>query len=332
MIDWITAVVPCKHAEFLSGGYVYSVDRDGCIEWETTKGMTVEGSYSAKIQVKTYSENQIWISGNPSKFLQGHNLFGSNSPRKLVYALLDELAKRLGLEPSLGDRLRWRAGHYRITRIDIAECFRLPSTDDVQHWISSAKPLIRGKHQAVSAYAGDTIYVGQRSRRITLKIYNKALELKKHPLDENIPFLERLQDYAEGLLRVEVCLRSLELKKRELDMIENWEADTAMKILRERIGRLEMPHKMRLTSTEISELPQRLRIATRLWESGHDLTAEYTRSTFYRYRSELRKYGIDIMVPPKAKAKVIPLIRFLEADHEAKVPDWAIGTSLLACA
>lgn len=331
MIDWIAAVVPCTHHDVLRGGCVYSVDADGHIEWETNKGLSVEGSYSAKTQVKTDSQNQIYVSGNPSKFLQGHNLFGSNSPRKLVYAFLDELTKRLRITPSFGDRLRWRSGHYQVKRIDIAECFRLPTTADVDNWIRAASPLVRGKHQQVSAYGGETIYVGQRSRRISLKIYNKSREIKKHPLHPEIPHRRRLLDYAEGLLRAEVCIRSQELKRRDLNMIENWESDTASEILRERIGRLEMPEKMRLTSTEVEELPPRLKGASKLWESGHDLRTVYPKATFYRYRNELRKYGIDISVPPNSPSNVIPLVRFLEAEHEAQVPDWAIGTSLIAC-
>lgn len=332
MIDWITAVVPCTHSDALVGGRVYSVDTDGCIEWETSKRLSVEGSYSSKVQIKTHAENQVWISGNPSKFLQGHNLFGSNSPRKLVYAFLSEIARQLGLTPTFGDRLRWRSGHYSITRIDIAECFRLPSTLDVDNWIRAAAPLVRGKHQQVSAYGGETIYVGQRSRRISLKIYNKSRELKKHPLDKRIPHREQLIEFSEGLLRVEVCLRSQELKRRDLDRVENWESGTAMEILRERIGRLEMPEKLRLTATEIAELPPRLIGAVRLWESGHDLRNVYPKSTFYRYRSELMEFGIDVLAIPSAASNVVPLISFLDAKHEARVPSWAIGTPLLACA
>ncbi|WP_317490894.1 phage/plasmid replication protein, II/X family, partial [Acinetobacter baumannii] len=36
------------------------------------------GSYSTKIQIQSVTDTQIYISGNPTKFLQGHNLFGSN--------------------------------------------------------------------------------------------------------------------------------------------------------------------------------------------------------------------------------------------------------------
>lgn len=331
MIDWITAEVPFTHSDCLISGRVCFINSDGVLEWETSKALSVEGSYSSKILVKSVGHNRIYFSGNPAKYLQGHNLFGSNSPRKLVYAFLDRLAADLGLSPTLGDRLRWRSGHYDLKRIDIAECFRLPSTADVDTWIRAASRLVRGKHQQVSAYGGETIYVGQRSRRISLKIYNKARELVKHPLDERVPNRGRLLEYAKGLLRVEVVLRSQELKDRGLARVEHWKSATATEILRERIGRLEMPEKMRLTSTECDELPPRLQAVVKLWETGQDLRALYAKATFYRYRSELRKYGIDISVLPTRSHNVVPLVHFLAAEQEAEVPDWAAGTSLIAC-
>ncbi len=79
MIDWVSAILPCKHdPSKLISGIVMSFDAQGENEWTVNKTLTVEGSYSSKIQIKSHTENQIYISGNPTKFLQGHNLFGTN--------------------------------------------------------------------------------------------------------------------------------------------------------------------------------------------------------------------------------------------------------------
>ncbi|QKQ26453.1 phage/plasmid replication domain-containing protein [Candidatus Reidiella endopervernicosa] len=40
--------------------------------------------------------------------------------------------------------------------------------------------IVKGKHQAASAYSGETLYIGQKSRRISLKLHNKYKELQKH--------------------------------------------------------------------------------------------------------------------------------------------------------
>ena len=51
--------------------------------------------------------------------------------------------------------------------------------------------------------------------------------------------------------------------------------------------------------------------------------------TFYRYRREFLKHGIDIAIrQPSKPDNVIPLIRVLRPEAIAQVPDWAIGTPL----
>ena len=331
MIDWITAIIPCHGAGRLVGSRILCIDANGEIEWETNRRVSVEGSYSSAVQVKAEGRRRLWVSGNPSKFLQGHNLFGSNGLRKLIVVFMLELADRLGLEPTQEDFDVWLAGRYVLKRVDVAACFRLPSTLQVDNWIRSASPLVRGKHQGVSQYGGETIYVGQRSRRISLKIYNKGREIRKHPPCKSIPYREELFEFSEGLLRAEVTIRAQELKRRNLDKAWRWKPGTGDTILRERIGRLEMPKKLRLTATEIADLPPRLVGAVKLWEAGHDLRSVYPRATFYRYRGELRRYGVDISSPPRTATNVVPLVTYLEAEYEAEVPDWAVGTSLLAC-
>jgi II/X family phage/plasmid replication protein len=55
-----------------------------------------------------------------------------------------------------------------------------------------------------------------------------------------------------------------------------------------------------------------------------------SRPTFYRYRTQLLKYGVDISTKsPKEKSNVIPLIRVLEA-KPVGIPDWAYEKGLVA--
>ena len=194
VIDWVTALIPYHGPHQITGGQVVSIDQDGVIEWSCQKRLSVEGSYSSKIQVRSEPGDFLWISGNPSKFLQGHNLFGSNDLVTLMSVFLSAVSEAMGLDPTPEDVGKWDRGRYRLSRVDVAECFRLPSTQHVDNWLRAASPLVRGKHQGVSAYNGETIYVGQKSRRIALKIYNKARELRKHKLSDDIPCRRRLNE------------------------------------------------------------------------------------------------------------------------------------------
>jgi hypothetical protein len=60
MIDWITAVIPCNHDQSkLISGMVMSFDSQGNNEWVVNKQVTVEGSYSSKIQVKSHTSSRF---------------------------------------------------------------------------------------------------------------------------------------------------------------------------------------------------------------------------------------------------------------------------------
>ena len=330
MIDWIKAVVPVANSGDISAGFVSAVTADGEVEWSVRRRLAVEGSHSSKVQVRSLDPRHLEIDGNPSKFLQGHNVFGSNNLMALCGVFFREVASRLGLPLSPEEFSAIDGGGYSLKRVDIAESFRLPSQEDVATWLRSATSSIRGKHQATSAYHGETIYLGQHSRRISLKAYNKYRELqKKGRLAKEFPFRQALMEHAKPLLRLEVTVRRLELKRRGLLLGSDWQSESiATDLLWERIGTIKMNQKMRLKMDEIDELPPRLRAVYKLWTQGEDLRSTYPKATYYRYRGELlREVGIDISVPKPQKAEVIPLIRYLTAEYVPEVPAWARGTS-----
>ena len=51
----------------------------------------VEGSHDSNITIRSHTDSTIEISGNPAKFLQGHNIFGTNDLKYLVAKLFDRL-------------------------------------------------------------------------------------------------------------------------------------------------------------------------------------------------------------------------------------------------
>ena len=79
-----------------------SFDANGANEWIVNKMVSVEGSHSSIIQIKSIDNHNIWVSGNPSKFLQGHNIFGTDDLSYLMGRFFDELLnhEELGLCPT----------------------------------------------------------------------------------------------------------------------------------------------------------------------------------------------------------------------------------------
>ena len=334
MIDWVSAILPCKHdPSKLISGIVMAFDANDQQEWVVHKKLSVEGSYSSKIQITSHTENQIYISGNPTKFLQGHNLFGSNDLVGLMGKFFDELLKHedLGLCPDPFQLANIKDGHYELTRVDVNENWHLRNKNEVLAWIRSVGETAFLKHRGAGQFSGDTAYFGKNSRRWSLKCYSKGHELtaKGHKLPKELATPEMLE-YADKALRIEGVIRQLELKRRLLNVASNWDIDTAEELLLEYISKLEMSDVYMLKDDVLDSLPPRLRMVYQTWLNGDDLKQILPHNTFYRYKKALREFGIDISTKsPKEKSNVIPLIRVLEA-KPVGIPDWAYEKNLVA--
>jgi II/X family phage/plasmid replication protein len=187
------------------------------------------------------------------------------------------------------------------------------------------------KHRGAGQFSGDTAYFGKNSRRWALKCYSKGHEIKAkgHTLHKDLQIPELLS-YAEKSLRIEAVIRQMELKRLGLDVASNWDIDTAEELLLEYLGNLEMSDVYMLKDDVLDSLPTKLRMVYQSWLNGDDLKQIMSSSAFYRWRTQLQKYGVDIATSsPKEKTNVIPLIRVLEA-KPVGIPDWAYEKGLVA--
>lgn len=335
MIDWITAVLPCSHdPQKLRAGLVACLDASGEVVWTVEKALSVEGSYSATIQVKSHTDRTIWISGNPAKWLQGHNIFGTDDLRYLMGRFFDSLLNNdaLGLCPTDDDYDRVQAGQYFLKRVDLNQSWMLPDRAAVLSWIRAAGATCRLKRRGAGQYAGDTLYFGKNSRRWAVKCYSKGHEIsaKGHQLPKELQIPELL-DFADKSLRIELVLRSMMLKETHLDHAWSWTKDTAKELLCSLVlDDLEISDNMPAPDDVLSLLPYRLRLVYQSWKNGDDLRQMLPKNTFYRHRRALLEYGIDIAIPQQAvRNNVIPLIRYLEA-QPATIPQWAYDKGLVA--
>ena len=335
MIDWITGIFYVDHdPEKLNNGRVFSMRPDGEIDWHCEKALNVEGSYSSNIQLKSVTDRSVWFSGNPVKFLQGHNIFGTDDIVYLLGRFFDALLKidSLGLKPTDIQYDRVMAGNIQLTRVDINHSWLLNSKSDVLAWIRAAGNCANLKHRGRGQFSGDTLYFGKNSRRWSVKCYSKGHELTvkgrglhadlAHPL---------LIEYAEKALRLELVMRSMHLKDCRLDLACNWTSDNARLLLISTVlDNLEITDNMPISDDVLKEIPPRLKGFYALWASGGDLRSEMSKSSFYRYRTQLLAYGVDISLIQQtdSKTNVIPLIRYLEA-VPAGIPDWAYELKLV---
>lgn len=334
-------VVPCKHPEPITGGQVFSIKPSGEIEWECNKRSPVRGSYSSEIHIRTathtVSQNtHLEISGNPVKFFQGHNLWGTDDLQGLAIATIRHIAQALSIGDE-SDYAKWDSGDIQLTRVDCTQSFHLDGIASVLAWLRVAEQTAHLAHRGRGQLTkGSTLYFGKHSRRWSLKLYSKGQEVRAagHGQD-SILNLPHALAWADKTLRVELTLRSMELKRIGMSLVKAWgndyhdfEAVTGA-LLRERFEGMTMTTTDRLSAELIQSFRPAIRAAYLTWMTGEDLRALYPSRTFYKYRKELLVHGVDIasIMPKDAPSNVYPLFKTLEA-VPAVVPEWAYGTPL----
>lgn len=344
MIDWITAVIPLRHQSLLHDGQVASFSRDGEVEWTTNKRLKIVGSYDSSLHIrsdlhcrdhKTGDYLNIVFDGNPVKFFQGHNLWGTNDLKGLMAETVLTVAQKLGLEIYQDDWTLIFNGVYQLKRVDSTMMIELGNNVNVESFLYSAERLAYMRYKGQGIMTKGTLYFGKHSRRESLKLYNKLKEIysKGHQLPSELQQLPELYNWTASKLRAEVCTRSLQLKDFNLHFAFNWDENTPDDNVLRLLSGLNMSENHTITPDAISGLPPRLVAVYHLWIEGHDLRKMYPRKTFYRYRKQLQENAnIDIAIKQGNRKEPAPNVvdfrRVLTPKRCEQVPAWAIGTPL----
>lgn len=301
MLDWFSGYVGYDASQLVLGRFLeigpggeYIRDRD---RWETAQGSWESGVQitrgSPTFQMLDASRKEgflcsesavLRVSGNPSKFLQGHNAAGPSVSElgPIVQAMVRGFGE--GFRPSDADDERLPAVHR--SRVDVTTAVDLDSHQAVHDWLKLASTTTRSRHGRAINSSG-TVYWGKKSRRWTLKAYCKHCELKAHP-PKHPGMIPDLLEWTRHHLRLELTLRRPELKDR---------GSLAESIIWEYASRLEIP-TMNNTSLCIDQegLKPAVRLLLQSWIDGHAVEAMgLSRTTLYRYRKTIQEQvGVDI--------------------------------------
>jgi II/X family phage/plasmid replication protein len=337
MIDWVTVELPCIHVP-IDSGHICKILPGGVIDWQSPCRYSVEGSYSASISVKSVGGDgrgrgtHILLSGNPSKFLQGHNVFGSEDLLSLVYDVFTVVCNSLSIEPAQSDLKAVKEGNYVIKNIDICRSFELPTRGDGLAWLRAMEYKSKTRHGRPSTKGG-TLYFGLGTSRWKVKAYSKGEELESRKKGHQLPpelVNTPIKAHADNLLRIEITLLSKELREIGIDKAVDLNVTRIDELYGQYIGRIEMNEQIRLSSQAQMNLPTKLQSTYLHWNNGEDLRALLPKPTFYRHRKGLLEYGIDIALRKEVadRSNVIPLIRVLEA-VPVGIPEWAFDRGLV---
>ena len=341
MIDWVTGKFWITHNPDVlrSGRSVRTKIIDGIetIEYDIANRLSVKGSHDASITIRSHTDGMVEISGNPAKFLQGHNVFGTNDLKYLVAKMIDKLCMmdKLELKPTDVEYENIQQGIYHLSRVDVNEHFAFPSAQVARAWLRAAGNSANMKFRGAGLFKEGTLYF--EGKRYIPKIYFKYDEInskdKSHRLPDELLQIPELIEYAEKSLRFEIKILSTQLKDWMLHLGCNWDADTATMLINDQfISKLQLSANMAVDSEVLQSLPKNLRLTYTAWANGEDLRQVLSRPTFYRYRTRLMEYGIDISIVKdieKEQSNIVPMIRYLEAVPMG-IPDWAYEKGLVA--
>lgn len=331
MIDYLTARIslPRPLPFPINGGQFVRLTESGEIERTTALRKRVLGSFEAALQIRAPGIHELEISGNPVKFMQGHNLWGVSCPTAALWASLLHLEASGALPvPLRALGLLGPASLADVTELSRVDCTAMLVADrwhDVLTVLRSLRVAGRLRDRGASglphpwpeSQGGGVTFggrPGQTARHRQLTFYAKGKETTVHPLPDAISDDAELIEWVARCLRCEVRLGTNYLRKRGLRPLATWTEETAGIEWSQMMERIDMNGSDEKPEA-LAGLPHHLQLTYAAWESGADLKSMLSLPTYYRKRAAILKaLGVDIAIPrPKdPTAQIIPFKRVIE--------------------
>ncbi len=213
MIDTVCFLTPT-----IPNFYIEKIKRKlklyNCIDCEsgeliyTFSTGVVQGSSDSSINIKINQDNSIKLTCSIHKIILGYNIaYGSDNLKLLANCLKKILYK--ALEVKLPDVLTWE-----LLQCDYTLTYNLGNQENVESYINSLKNAEYARREA-KHYNNQGLQV--TGATTIVKFYNKQKEFIEHDYKKIKKALgqeqaEKLIDLSNGLLRVEVSIRSRKLK------------------------------------------------------------------------------------------------------------------------
>jgi hypothetical protein len=340
--DWLSMYqVHLGGCAVVNAGHVFSVSQDGEIEWDINKKVTHEGSFSTKLTISS-DGNRVSISGNLGRFDRKDNVFnyGVRDCFKLANKVLAgfglpafsdaapmPLVRKGGTKQrtdSKGEALPTRAQDLNmksdadggfmavgavVTRVDLTQNYLSGSPGNASQVIRKLQGYKSGKFEP-SSYGSSGVDWGKGSKYTYQKLYDKAADYIRHYGEGHANHDPVLYAFikAEGMLRHEIELKSRFLRQNNLWRMSQWVDGMEEKIY----ALFTDPIKQTACVDEYLEIEGRAGELAVAWRDGADLRKRLSKPTYYRYRRELLKYGIDIAIPAniqrlKTRVEIIEL-------------------------
>ena len=287
-------------------GLVAHLDDNGEVVRKHFKPKAHKGSHDSQIVIKSDGRT-LWLSGNVGRFSRPDNVFnfGLDDTEKIMNKILDgaglpRFTKGEYIEESKIVKGRRRYyNHYtgaKYSRFDLTENYITGSqsnASDFLHWLL-AQRLTRGE---VTGYGNnETVVYNTGSKYIYAKLYNKYLELIRHNKNTDNEVIQKLINYCHqnGIVRLELTLKQRYLHQNK---IRDYGQFTEYELFKE-FRKFEQKLEVRMMhDVEENQLTGTVLGTYHAYKNGENLKARLSKTTYYRHKKELLKYGVDISVP-----------------------------------
>lgn len=329
-VDWLS--ISQEHygvdLPVFSDGQVVRFDADGCIEYVTHLKARLEGSHSTSLLVRC-DGHRVSLEGNIGRFGRRDNVFGLSFHDAIIKA--NSLLRVLNLPPFTSGRyffsqsrngkpvIEWTGAV--ITRLDLTQNFSTGSKESASafmRWLSTqqASRITTGTYDG-----GETVDFGRGSKYVYSKAYLKAGELRHHAKKkgmEDDAHVLKVADWCDsvGLVRFEVTYKSFLLRRLGCRFLGGFDMSALVSDFKNRSSVLS---RCSVDFDDLSLLPVKTLGVYRMWLSGDNLS-RLSKSAFYRHRSALLPFGVDIAV----KSNVVPFqprVRVIRLGP-VQAPEW----------
>jgi hypothetical protein len=305
-LDWVSVSQNHPGAPEFTEGRVLRIDSDGAIDWETGQSVQVVGSWDSSLRVRSW-QGRVSVSGNIGRWGRQDNLFGYGLDECMarLNLLMDELglpqfvrAERR-LVPGVG--FEWVCPDgltpARFSRLDVTGNFAAGhAAADVLAWLGSQQP---GRCRARVYGDGGTVEWGAGSRYTYFKAYDKGAEILRHGGPSEL--VEYCRDV--GLVRFELSLKGVWCSRYRAV----WGSVTDEELEKLLMDKVSAVVGEGVEVRDMLQIPMPYLGTLLLWEQGVDVVSRMSRTTFYRHRAFLRRFGVDIAVPRSSVTRVWPV-------------------------
>ena len=195
-----------------------------------------------QLTIHVNDKTMSWEKLSPIKRLVGHNLFGTNSHKRLLTAILKLIYARFGLAFTKADADFYARRGVMLSRTDLTGGFCVGSQAKVVETMELLRDHFLAHGHDIVVHEGpngiETLYLGKNSSESTLKFYNKYLEMLNDKRLRKLPYYEELLEYAETVVRIEFTARTPELERRGLQNSKDWTPSKVRVILEETLEEL----------------------------------------------------------------------------------------------